>query len=60
MRGHLVLGRQDQSIRRPAHRPARSAMADTWVIHRLNCKALPSKGEREWHLKIMSNKRGNQ
>ena len=35
-------------------------MADTWVVHRLNCKALPSKGEREWHLKIMSNQRGNQ
>jgi hypothetical protein len=35
-------------------------MADTWVVHRMNCKALPQQGEREWPLKIMSNKRGNQ
>jgi hypothetical protein len=27
--------------------PAGSAMADTWVVHRLNCTALPSNGERE-------------
>ena len=41
--------------------PAGSAMADMWVVHRTNCKALPrAKGEREWHLKIMSNKWGKQ
>jgi hypothetical protein len=33
-------------------------MADTWVVHRLDCKALPRKGGGEWHPKIMSNKWG--
>jgi hypothetical protein len=34
-------------------------MADTWVVHRLNCTNLPTRGARV-SLTIMSNKWGKQ
>jgi hypothetical protein len=35
-------------------------MADTWVVQRMNCTALPQQGGARVSLTIMSNKWGKQ